>query len=121
MGYHFERGLRWPRKKSHENLRDSIRNKTKRTNGHSMECIISRVNLTLRGWYEYYKHSHKLTFPNIDSWVRMRLRSILRKRSRRKGRGRGRDHQRWPNAYFAELGLISLKTAHAEACQSSLR
>ena len=44
----------------------------------------------------------------LDKWLRMRLRSILRKRERRKGRGRGRDQQRYPNAYFAELRLISL-------------
>ena len=47
----------------------------------------------------------------------MRLRSILRKRSKRKGRAKGRDNQRWPNAYFATLGLFSLAAAHREACQ----
>ncbi len=36
-----------------------------------------------------------------------------------KGRGRGSDHQRWPNAYFAEQGLFNLKAAHALARQSS--
>jgi hypothetical protein len=50
----------------------------------------------------------------LDRWLRMRLRSILRKRVGRKGRGHGKDHQRYPNAYFAELGLISLK-AFAQA------
>jgi len=39
----------------------------------------------LRGWYEYFKHSHKTTFPRIDSWIRMRLRSILRKSRGGKG------------------------------------
>ncbi|MFN9435448.1 MAG: group II intron maturase-specific domain-containing protein [Planctomycetota bacterium] len=34
-------------------------------------------NRTLRGWYEYFKHSWKTIFPDLDSWVRMRLRSIL--------------------------------------------
>ena len=38
----------------------------------------------------------------------MRLRSILRKRMKKEGRGRGLDHQRWPNAYFAELGLYTV-------------
>ena len=38
----------------------------------------------------------------------MRLRSILRKRMKKKGRGRGSDHQRWPNTYFAELGLYTV-------------
>ena len=39
----------------------------------------------------------------------------------RKGRGRGADHQRWPNAFFAEQGLFSLVAAHAQARQSSRR
>jgi hypothetical protein len=72
----------------------------------------------LRGWFGYFKHSYKTTFPPIDGWVRMRLRSILRKRQKKKGRGRGSDHQRWPNAYFAAMGLYSLTAAHRTACQS---
>lgn len=36
---------------------------------------------------------------------------ILRKRSGRKGRGHGLDHYRWPNAYFADLGLFNLQQA----------
>ena len=26
-----------------------------------------------------------------------------------------RDHQRWPNAYFAEQGLLSLEAAHVRS------
>lgn len=121
LGYHFERGYRWPRKKSIQKLKETIRAKTKRANGHSLKQIITNVSKTLRGWFEYFKHSHKTTFRAIDSWVRMRLRSILRKRKGLKGRGRGRDHQRWPNAYFAGHGLFSLVTAHESASQSSKR
>ncbi|WP_209262646.1 hypothetical protein, partial [Thiorhodococcus minor] len=29
-----------------------------------------------------------------------------------------RDHQRWPNAFFAAQGLFTLTTAHAQASQS---
>ena len=65
--------------------------------------------------------AHKYTFSDVDQWVRMRLRSILRKRRKGKGRGRGSDHQRWPNAYFAERGLYSLVTARALASQSARR
>jgi len=121
LGYHFERGMKWPRTKSMKKLRDTIRAKTKRTNGHSMSRTIAELNPTLRGWYEYFKHSHWNVFPTVDGWVRMRLRSILRKRHRGKGRGRGKDHQRWPNAYFADLGLYSLQDAHRTACRSSMR
>ena len=121
LGYHFERGYRWPRAKSIKKLRDTIRGKTRRTNGQALTVIIADVNKTLRGWFEYFKHSHKTTFRRQDSWVRMRLRSILRKRQHLRGRGRGADHQRWPNAYFAKHGLCSLATAHELSGQSSRR
>ena len=121
LGYHFERGYRWPRKKSLAKLKDSIRAKTKRTNGHSLDTITLAVSLALRGWFEYFKHSHKTTFRPLDKWVRMRLRSVLRKRAGGRGRGHGRDHHRWPNAFFAGHGLFSLTAAHALACQSSAR
>lgn len=121
LGYHFERGYRWPRKKSLQKLKDALRAKTKRTNGHSLPKIISQVSDTLRGWFAYFRHSHWTTFEPIDRWVRMRLRSILRKRAGRRGRGRGRDHQRWPNAFFANHGLYSLSAAYRLARQSSRR
>jgi RNA-directed DNA polymerase len=121
LGYHFERGLRWPRRKSLDKLKDTIRGKTRRTHGASLQAIIEDVNRTLVGWFEYFKHSHKTTFLPLDKWIRMRLRSTLRKRDKQKGRGRGRDHWRWPNPFFAEHGLYSLVTAHTRICQSLTR
>jgi RNA-directed DNA polymerase len=121
LGYRFLRGRKFPRPKSMQKLKDTIRAKTKRTSGESLTKIINDLTPTLRGWFGYFKHSHWTTFRNLDGWIRMRLRSLLRKRMRKKGRGRGSDHQRWPNAFFARHGLYSLKTAHALACQSSLR
>jgi RNA-directed DNA polymerase len=121
LGYHFERGSRWPRAKSLKKFKDTVRAKTRRTHGQSLQAIITNLNRTLRGWFEYYKHSHRYTFERLDRWMRMRLRSILRRRQGHRGRGRGADHQRWPNAFFTELGLLSLATAQATACQSSCR
>ncbi len=121
LGYHFERGTRRPRKKSLKKLKDTIRAKTKRTNGHSLNVIIQDVNQVLIGWFGYYKHSHWKTFRILDTWIRMRLRSILRRRSGRHGRGQGHDHLRWPNAYFAKQGLFALKLASETARQSVLR
>jgi len=92
---------------------------TPRKSGKSLREIVTKLNPKLRGWFEYFKHSYKTTFPGMDSYVRGRLRSLLRKRSKRRGRGRGSDHQRWPNAFFAALGLYSLKEAHALARQSA--
>jgi RNA-directed DNA polymerase len=121
LGYHFERGYRWPRAKSLRKLKDRLRRKTLRTQGHSLAVIIADLNRTLHGWFEYFKHSHRTTFEPLDAWVRMRLRSILRKRHGRRGRGRGADHQRWPNAFFAAQGLFSLTMAHALSRQSVRR
>jgi RNA-directed DNA polymerase len=121
LGYHFENNRRWPRSKSLQKFRDTLRAKTHRTDGRALLAIIADVNRTTRGWYGYFQHSYHTTFNYLDGWIRMRLRSILRKRQGGGGRGRGTDHQRWPNAYFANLGLFSLKTAHAFACQSSRR
>lgn len=121
LGYHFERNMKWPRKKSLKKFKDTIRAQTKRTNGYSLQTIIEDINRSAQGWFEYFKHSHRTTFSPLDAWIRMRLRSILRKRAGLRGRGRGCDHQRWPNAFFSEHGLFSLVAAHAQACQSSLR
>ena len=122
LGYRFkrhkDRDYRFPRPKSEKKLREAIRAKTRRANGHSLECIITQVNPILRGWFAYFQHSHYTVFPAIDGYVRMRLRSILRKRRKRKGRAKGDDNHRWPNAYFAERGLFSLTTARAQAVQS---
>jgi RNA-directed DNA polymerase len=122
LGYRFRGAKHWPRKKSTQKLKDSLRTKTRRTSGDSMQCIVKRANQTLKGWFTYFQHSsYRNVFRDLDGWLRMRLRSILRKRAGRKGRGRGADQQRWPNRYFAELGLFSLTTAHAQAVQSSRR
>jgi len=121
LGYHFETGRKRPSRKSLKKFKDAIRSITKRNNGQSLERIITGLNRILKGWFEYFKHSHYYIFSSIDSWIRMRLRSILRRRQGRRGRGRGRDHQRWPNAYFEAHGLFSLASAHAQACQSSRR
>jgi len=121
LGYHFERGQRWPRRKSLRKVQDAIRARTRRTSGWSLPATIVAVNRTLMGWFEYFKHSHPYTFSALDKWVRMRLRSMLRRRAHRPGRETGREHREWPNAFFAEQGLFSLATAFALARQSSRR
>lgn len=112
LGYHFERAMKWPRKKSMGKLRDAIRLRTRRTQGKSIKEVINSLTPRMRGWFEYFKHSHWNVFQEVDGWVRMRLRSILRKDLGKKGRGRGEDHIRWPNAYFDALGFFSMEKAH---------
>jgi RNA-directed DNA polymerase len=109
LGWHFERGWKWPREKSEQRLRDSVREQTRRKDGRAMSVIIRALNRRLQGWARYFAGANGNVYLRLDHWIRMRLRSVQRKRDRRRGRGRGLDHRRYPNAYWAELGLISLK------------
>jgi RNA-directed DNA polymerase len=121
LGYHFERGRRWPRKKSMEKFKDSIRAKTGRTVGRGLSMVIANINPTLRGWFNYFQHSTRRTFRIVDGWVRRRLRSILREHQGMKGiaKTHGADQTRWPNAFFAKHGLFSLQGARDAVSQSS--
>ena len=118
LGFRFHKGRRDPRHKSKLKLRDTIRRHTRRTSGVSLKTTINAINPVLRGWFGYFKHASKEAMREIDGWVRMRLRSILRKHQKRDGPGKGPDHQRWPNIYFARQGLFSLNKAHELARQS---
>jgi RNA-directed DNA polymerase len=123
LGYHFICDQHWPRQKSTQKLKDSLRKKTRRNSGRSLECTIADVNRTLRGWFAYFQHStRKSIYKDLDGWLRRRLRSLLRRRQGRPGHGHtARDCFQWPNRFFTAHGLFSLATAHAAACQSSQR
>jgi RNA-directed DNA polymerase len=125
LGYRFQRSrrgrmMRLVRPKSVRKLRETIKPRTRRANGKSMKAIVADLNRTLPGWFGYFKHAKASELSGIDGWIRMRLRSILRKRRGLKGRGRGIDHQRWPNRYFTKLGLFCLLEAR-ESTNASLR
>ena len=112
LGYRFEAGRRHVRKKSLARLKDGIRAKTRRTRGQSLARILADLNPMLRGWFGYFKHAHPRTFPDLDGFVRRRLRALLRQQQKRPGFGRCQaDHRRWPNAFFAQAGLFALYPA----------
>lgn len=121
LGFRFIKHRRFPRKKSLQKLKDVVRDKTRRTNGTSLNTIIADLNRTLRGWFEYFKHSWRTTFTELDSWIRGRLRSLLRRRAKRKGRGGLRESIEYPNTFFVASGLFGLRDAHVRECQSSTR
>jgi RNA-directed DNA polymerase len=115
LGYQFFDKYRDPRPSSKEKLRSTIRAKTKLANGNSLEDVITSLNASLRGWYNYFKYcsANSWVWAEIDKYTRFRLRAILdkRRKSKKRRRGRGFAHFRWSNAFFAEQGLFSLQAA----------
>src|SRR5271154_5450621 len=80
LGYHFERGYRWPRKKSLDKFKETIREKTASGRPGSLRDIVREINHSARGWFEYFRHSQNTVFKPLDGWIRQRLRRILRRR-----------------------------------------
>lgn len=97
-----------PRKKSVLKFREAIRGKTNRRRSGPIECIITELNRTLRGWYGYFRTSQPSSLGPLDCWVRQRLRSLLRYRRKRKGMSRGRENGEYPNQWFQDRGLFTL-------------
>ena len=119
LGYRFEAGQRTIRKKSLQRFKERMKKATRRTKGESLAQVVSKLNPMLKGWFAYFKHAKQRTFPTLDAQIRRRLRAMLRKQAKRPGFGRClNDHMRWPNAFFAEVGLFAMHTAWLDARQS---
>jgi RNA-directed DNA polymerase len=119
LGYRFEAGRRFVRKKSLQAFKDRVRAKTRRTRAVAVKQIIRELNPMLRGWFGYFKHAVPSQLRLMDGFIRRRLRAVLRKQNKRPAFGLcPNDHLRWPNAYFANLGLLTLATAQAHARRS---
>ena len=76
-----------------------------------MSAIAQKLRPRLVGFYNDFKHARASSLAEMDRWIRVRLRSILRKRAGRCGKGRGLDHHRWPNSYFTKLGIFNPEEA----------
>ena len=129
-------------KESVKRLKTKLRVMLRQGRGRNLSRVCEELKPVLRGWVAYYRLSEvKLSFEELDSWVRRKLRMILwrqwkKPRTRRKmlasremgtvrsalsaynGRGpwwnAGASHmnQAFPVAYFRQCGLISLVEEH---------
>jgi RNA-directed DNA polymerase len=64
--------------------KDKIRELTKRNQGKSIKEVISRLNIYLQGWVNYYRlNQYKSHFKDLDCWIRRRLRCYKLKQKKR--------------------------------------
>jgi Group II intron, maturase-specific domain len=92
-----------------DKIKATIREKTVRTSGQSLEEIIQRLNRTLKGWYAYFYRSEAWSLRTIDEMVRRRLRAILMKRRKKRGIAWQQANRLWPIAFFTTRGLFRLE------------
>lgn len=120
LGYRFEAGTSWVRRKSIQKFRDRIRESTSKIGGKSIQEVIKKLNPILRGWCNYFKKVTKYTLGTFDSFVRRRLRAIIERQNKKRSFGAGWCNQKIPNKFFADKGLFNMEESQRQylACQS---
>src|SRR5262245_20194036 len=124
--------------KSLTRVKERLRGITRRNRGIALERMIGEVNSFIIGWVTYFRHAAcKQTLTDLDEWLRRKLRCVRLKqlkrpkpiiaflvkrgvevwsavRLARSGKGWWRRslsppaHKAMPNAWFEEIGLVSL-------------
>ncbi len=117
LGYSFRGDKIYPRRESLTKMKTRINELTPRKRSGSLTSIVQELNRVLIGWFGYFRHCRWTIFTDLDARIRSRLRRLLLKRHRKNPKRLPRQ-QRWPNTYFAEVGLWSLREAHLRFAQS---
>jgi RNA-directed DNA polymerase len=117
LGYSFRGDRIYPRRESLVKMKARIKELTPRKRSGSIESIAKELNRVLIGWFGYFRHCRWTIFKNLDAKIRSRLRRLLLQRHRKNPERLPRQH-RWPNDYFAKVGLYSLHEAHFRFDQS---
>ena len=108
LGYRFQKSYgkkyRRPTKKALKAFKDKIRHKTRRQQPKNVAMVVKEVTPIIRGWGNYFRYgNNKMRFKELDSWIRMRLRSFIKKKKWPSGL-----NWMYPNDHFEKLGLVSL-------------
>lgn len=117
LGYSFRGENIYPRRESLKKMKARIKELTPRKRSGSMETIAKELNRVLVGWFTYFRHCRWPVYTMLDKKIRSRLRRLLLQRHRKNPKRLCRN-RRWPNVYFTNLGLWSLREAHARFDQS---
>jgi RNA-directed DNA polymerase len=100
---------RWPSKMSVKRVKQRVKELTPNAACHrDLRETIAKINPVLRGWGGYFATGNAARkFNQIDRYVSMRLRTLMRKR---KGRHlRAGEMRRWTSEAFYQLGVHRLR------------
>jgi RNA-directed DNA polymerase len=92
-----------PQREKVEKLKEMVRKATRRQQPIKVTELIKRLNRVIMGWGHYFKIGNvKSLFRRLDQWIRMRVRSFIKKR-------KSRNHN-WqiPNKHLSNMGLKTL-------------
>ena len=117
LGYSFRGEKIYPRAESLKKMKTRIVELTRRNRPDSIEMISRELSRVLRGWFGYFRHCRWTVFTDLDAKIRSRLRRLLLKRHKNNPDRLPRQ-VRWPNAYFTQAGLYSLREAHLSFARS---
>lgn len=120
LGFFLSSRSRRMRNKSEQKFKDKVRELTVRKHNLDAETV-TKLNRVIRGTANYFAApfaTSRWRFQKLDSWVRMRLRCMKRKRKNYN------DNRKLRARYFhGKLGLLTLEQfcytsdAHGNACQ----
>jgi RNA-directed DNA polymerase len=116
LGFHFRGFCIGIRARSLEKFKQRVRDVTRRNQGRNVDAVLKDLNPVLRGFANYFGIADVSdVFTDLDSWIRMRIRSF-----RMKKRSRIANH-RLANRKLQKWGLLSLLDCRPELRLSYMR
>jgi hypothetical protein len=104
LGFQFQGRFLRPRSRALNRFKDEVRQRTRRRAPVSLAKMIEDLNPVIRGWGNYFKVGDVTSlFEDLDSWIRMRLRSKVIRRH-----ANALSNAKMPNRVLRSMGLVSL-------------
>jgi group II intron reverse transcriptase/maturase len=93
----------FPSKSAQRNIRQQIKDFTKRRAPIAPVAFVKQVNQVVRGWVNYFRHTNASeAFRNLQRFINTRFRRYLNYRNK----GRGFGWKQYPNATLYARGMI---------------
>ena len=119
LGYRFEAGRRLVRKKSLTKIKDAIRHRSGRTRSASLADHRGRAECGAQGLVSVLPACRERCLRNVGRLCAAApAGDAAQTRKATRSGALPSDTRRWPNAYFARLGLFTMSTARRAASQS---